>query len=192
MKKYVVITNVWGKKYNNHGYFVDTFKEEREYFDTMDEVNEYVSLFENICSDYKIPTCCAWNDETSYTFKDPDEHLWGYVIGNTEKLSIVKWGGIKMYNIKKSTKKLYLRDYVFRGPDEIPENYKWDEGEYEGWLQFRWGDGKNAVGYVEKKAKKPKMVKQDDFVENDPAYDFSDEIEDMYAKIDERLKLSKY
>lgn len=29
-----------------------------------------------------------------------------------------------------------------------------DEGEYDGWLQFRWGDGKNAIGYKEKKEKR--------------------------------------
>ena len=41
--------------------------------------------------------------------------------------------------------KLSDLDFFFRGPSEIPENYKWDTGEYEGWLQFRWGDGKNAI-----------------------------------------------
>ena len=41
--------------------------------------------------------------------------------------------------------KLEELDFFFRGPSEIPPDYKWDEGEYEGWLQFRWGDGKNAI-----------------------------------------------
>jgi len=41
--------------------------------------------------------------------------------------------------------KLAELDFFFRGPSEIPEDYKWDTGEYEGWLQFRWGDGKNAI-----------------------------------------------
>lgn len=36
-------------------------------------------------------------------------------------------------------------DFFFRGPSEIPPNYEWDEGEFQGWLQFRWGDGKNAI-----------------------------------------------
>ena len=41
--------------------------------------------------------------------------------------------------------KLQELDFFFRGPSEIPPDYKWDIGEYEGWLQFRWGDGKNAI-----------------------------------------------
>ena len=41
--------------------------------------------------------------------------------------------------------KLEKMDFFFRGPDEVPKDYKWDEGEYKGWLQFRWGDGKNAI-----------------------------------------------
>jgi hypothetical protein len=32
---------------------------------------------------------------------------------------------------------------------EIPSGYKWDDGEYEGWLQFRWGNGKNSVEFGE-------------------------------------------
>lgn len=41
--------------------------------------------------------------------------------------------------------KLAELDFFFRGPGEVPEDYKWDDGEYEGWLQYRWGDGKNAL-----------------------------------------------
>lgn len=41
--------------------------------------------------------------------------------------------------------KLNELDFFFRGPNEVPPDYKWDDGEYDGWLQFRWGDGKNAI-----------------------------------------------
>lgn len=41
--------------------------------------------------------------------------------------------------------KLAELDFFFRGPLEVPENYNWDIGEYDGWLQFRWGDGKNKI-----------------------------------------------
>ena len=65
----------------------------------------------------------------------------------------------------KKTNRLYIKDYVFRGENEIPKNYHWDDGEYEGWLQFRWGDGKNAIDYVEPtKTEKPK--EQEDVIEN--------------------------
>jgi hypothetical protein len=50
------------------------------------------------------------------------------------------------YDINNRLSKL---DFFFRGPHEVPEDYKWDTGEYEGWLQFRWGDGKNAITYGE-------------------------------------------
>ncbi len=43
--------------------------------------------------------------------------------------------------------KLELKDIFFRGNNEVPEDYQWDSGEYEGWLQYRWGDGKNAINY---------------------------------------------
>jgi hypothetical protein len=34
---------------------------------------------------------------------------------------------------------------LFRGNNEIPNDYKWDDGEYIGWLQYRWGNGLNAI-----------------------------------------------
>ena len=55
----------------------------------------------------------------------------------------------------KSNKDLYFLDEYFCGPSEVPKDYDWDDGEYEGWLQFRWGDGKNAIGYTEPKKGKP-------------------------------------
>ena len=53
------------------------------------------------------------------------------------------------------TNKLAKLDFFFRGPYEVPEDYKWDTGEYEGWLQFRWGDGKNAIIYGEEQKETP-------------------------------------
>lgn len=50
--------------------------------------------------------------------------------------------------LKRDPKKfLYYKklDEYFRRDDEIPENYKWDDGEYDGWLQYRWGDGRNKI-----------------------------------------------
>lgn len=42
-------------------------------------------------------------------------------------------------------KNLKMYDDHFRKPGEIPDGYEFDSGEYEGWLQYRWGDGKNAI-----------------------------------------------
>lgn len=187
MRKYIVITNIWGKKYNIYGSLVDTFREEREYFATMAQVNEYVALFEAICADYKIPESVKDGKETLYMPKRDGERVWGYVIGDTENNSILRFGGIKMYNINKNSPKLRVKDYIFRQPDEIPHGYKWDEGEYEGWLQYRWGDGKNAVGYIEKERSKPKKEKHEDFEEIET--DYIDEIENMYAKLSDRERI---
>lgn len=67
-----------------------------------------------------------------------------------------------------------------------------DDGEYEGWLQFRWGDRKNALDYVE--PEKPKKTPDDivDFIEDeDPWFesehdDDCDEIEAAFKKIEEK------
>ena len=44
-----------------------------------------------------------------------------------------------------SSNSLSIKDQLFRGDDEIPKDYKWDDGEYAGWLQYRWGNGLNAI-----------------------------------------------
>lgn len=54
----------------------------------------------------------------------------------------------------KEIRPLMLKDYFFRKKDEVPNSYSWDYGEYEGWLQYRWGDGKNALDYQAPKINK--------------------------------------
>ncbi len=199
MKKYIVLTNIWGKKRSIYfGKLMDVFKEEKEEFDTMEEVNEYVSLFEGVCSQYEMPekkqneyrgreiVKDKLGRNYHYEFTNDDQRLWGYVIADTENLSIVRWGGIEMMNINKRMNKLELKDRLFRGPDEIPNNYKWDNGEYAGWLQFRWGDGKNAIGYVE--PKKEIKEKDDEVIELDD-YSFTDEIEQEFLDKEEKERL---
>lgn len=199
MKKYIVITNIWGKKRSIYfGTLMDVFKEEKEEFDTMEEVNEYVSLFEGVCSQYEMPekkqneyrgreiVKDKLGRSYHYEFTNDEQRLWGYVIADTENLSIVRWGGFEMLNINKRMNKLELKDRLFRGPDEIPKNYKWDNGEYEGWLQFRWGDGKNAIGYVE--PKKEIKEKDDKVIELDD-YSFTDEIEQEFLDKEEKERL---
>lgn len=199
MKKYIVLTNIWGKKRSIYfGTLMDVFKEEKEEFDTMEEVNEYVSLFEGVCSQYKMPekkqneyrgreiVKDKLGRNYHYEFTNDDQRLWGYVIADSENLSVIRWGGIEMMNINKRMNKLELKDRLFRGPDEIPKNYKWDNGEYAGWLQFRWGDGKNAIGYVE--PKKEIKEKDDKVIELDD-YSFTDEIEQEFLDKEEKERL---
>jgi hypothetical protein len=68
---------------------------------------------------------------------------------NCKFVKIVNGLKNKAYSLSKNPK---LEDYdvFFRGEDEIPTDYQWDaRGEYDGWLQFRWGDKKNTLDYVE-------------------------------------------
>ena len=213
MKRYIVVTNVWGKKWNIfHTGLKDYINEEREELDTMEEVNDYVNLFEGVYKDT--------NDKPS--LKEPFE-VWGYVVGDTNQFKFVKWGGTGMKHISKGVRgnckklvkpvpfsnvkfgeafhyafhnfdsrmnSLYNKDYVFRGKDEIPVNYRWDNGEYEGWLQFRWGDGTNAVGYVkENKSKKHDPI---DELNDELINEYRDEeIENSFLKEEDKEKLKR-
>ena len=189
MKRYVIVTNIWGRV---------AFKEEKEQFDTKEELDEYIKLFEGVCSQYQEPEinlktgARKWN-----SFNEKNERYWGYVCGDSQKRKVLKWGGKGLQNINKNSNILRIYDYIFREEGEIPKDYKWDNGEYEGWLQYRWGDGKNAVGYVEKK--KPKSEKKVNESINEPINepiddfndDFAEELEEKYDKYEEseRIKL---
>lgn len=187
MKKYLVVTNLWGKKKRSFwAELSDVFREEREEFDTKQEAEEYISLFEAFCKTYDKPEIkekCGKNDifpnRIFYKFEKPTERAWGYVLGDTETCMPIRWGGMSMYNISKKDDILRIKDYLFRGKDEIPQNYKWDNGEYEGWLQFRWGDRKNAIDYVEP----PKKKHIEDIAE-----DHSEAYERINREMDERQR----
>ena len=58
-----------------------------------------------------------------------------------------------------------MKDYYLREPGEIPEDFKFScHAEYDGWLQYRWGNHMNAVDYVApSKPKKTKKVIGFDF-----------------------------
>ena len=45
MKKYLVVTNIWGKKEVTMWLSKDVFSEEREYFDTLEEAKDFGNLF---------------------------------------------------------------------------------------------------------------------------------------------------
>lgn len=203
MKKYLVVTNIWGKKEVTMWLSRDVFEEEREYFDTIEEAKDFAWLFKEYASvfpnpkkkeisyyDKKFLSASSKNKATYDAFK-PGERLWGYVIADTEKCTVLEWGGLCMYNIYKKMDVRIIKDNLFRGEDEIPKDYKWDDGEYEGWLQFRWGDGKNAVGYVE--PEKPKKIKDEGDEEQYEGdfFDENDEIENSFLKEEDREKLKR-
>lgn len=213
MKKYLVVTNIWGKKEITMWFSRDVFEEEKEYFDTLDEAKDFALLFKEYASVYPNPEKKTWDNyfgkENKYysvktklaynTFK-PGEMLWGYVICDTEECKVLEWGGLCMYHIHKKMDQRQVKDYLFRGEDEIPKDYVWDDDEYEGWLQYRWGDGKNALDYVEpEKPKKPEKVcnisegyTPEEFTEvlNDMSKEY-EEIENSFLKDEDKEKLKR-
>ena len=77
------------------------------------------------------------------------------------------------YNTCKSiNSSMSNKDYFFRDTDICPDEYIWKEGEYNGWLQFKWGDGKNAINYV--KPQKQKIKKVQNIVKEDEELNVGD------------------
>ena len=103
--------------------------------------------------------------------EDPNKITW--IIGDLKKERFIGIGGEvtflyknKVYiypkgGLKRLNSDLQLLDLTFRKPGEIPEGYKWDEGEYAGWLQYRWGDGKNAIQHKPVKRLHTPMTKEE-------------------------------
>lgn len=211
MKRYVIITNIWGKKpkgrrrftwdIKESGYYPDFFESEKQEFDTKEELDEFINVFKEYCSTFKLPECIKDIISEKYPgykrWGGPDERLYGYVYGDRETMKLV-WGGYKLKDYNPGTDKRVMYDLLFRGPNEIPEKYMWDDGEYEGWLQYRWGDGKNAVGYVEEKKPKKKQKKEEhiveesdekEYIESDFDVSFGQEIEDAFLRKEEKEKI---
>ena len=126
---------------------------------------------------------------------------WGYIVLDFELCQIIRIGGYGFYtsnyfplakNIRTSiidkmkvANTAECRDYFFRDVDKVPDDYEFDTGEYEGWLQFRWGDGKNAIDYVAPpKQKKPKIEKSEIEEIDDEDYNYeADLIEDKFTDL---------
>lgn len=147
-KRYAVIFNKWSL-YKN----IKNITE----FDTMNEVDDEVNLIEEMYADTPRP-----EPKLGYSrFKDTNvsyyrwcapswgEAFWGYLVVDFQNEKIIKWGhdGLRMY--KSHTDPRKLKDWLFRGENEIPKDYKWKPYEYDGWLQYRWGNGLNAIKYGE-------------------------------------------
>lgn len=152
--KYCVIFNTWTE-------IPESFSCTE--FDTIDDAMEEAKLLNKMYCNTPKPVKVysktgkhkdgkGWRYE-NYDWDFSNSRIfWGYVV-----LDMINYKFIKIVNglnnrIYSLSSKPTLRDYdiFFRGEDEIPANYQWDiRGEYDGWLQFRWGDGKNAIDYIE-------------------------------------------
>lgn len=108
-----------------------------------------------------------------------------YTVGGdvTEKITKIP------YVVDRKTDRKRVMDLFFRTEEDVPIDYIWDAGEYEGWLQFKWGDGKNAVGYV--KPEKPTIIEDnnsdDNFDENDVFDEYIDRNEEIAITLEDQL-----
>lgn len=149
-KRYMVIFEKWNK--NN-------FHEDKTEYDTIEEVQEELNLLEEVYADTPRPKSeyrygygrCRKNAHIEYLWDEPymKEALWGYVVLDFEKEEVIKWGHDQLKYVKKTDDIRRTKDRFFLKEGEIPSGYKWDNGEYEGWLQFRWGNGRNSVEFGE-------------------------------------------
>lgn len=153
-KRYMVIFNKWNKH---------KFHEDKTEYDTLAEAIEEANLLEMAYADTPRPKSetryqrriingrVDWHSRsyayTDYIWGEPymEEALWGYVIIDFEKEEVIKWGHDQLKFVKKNDDIRRIKDRFFLREGEIPSGYKWDNGEYEGWLQFRWGNGRNSV-----------------------------------------------
>lgn len=147
-KRYMVIFEKWGRV---------EFHEDKTEYDTLAEAMEETQLLEEFYADTPSPKKLSrYNWRTGrntyyHEWDEPylDEYLWGYVILDFEEERVVKWGHDQLKFVSKNEDIRKVKDRFFRKEGEVPEGYKWDDGEYEGWLQFRWGNGRNSVEFGE-------------------------------------------
>lgn len=136
------------------------------FFNSEEEIKEETKMIMDMyCSTprpYKKNVGSKWYKKYELVFEE-GSFYWGYVIFDfeTDTYRFFHDGAViplskPRYNYKKyindcivinsKSNKLLIKDYFLRKPGEIDPDYKFKNGEYDGWLQFRWGDGKNVIG----------------------------------------------
>ena len=145
--------------------FTDLFRScDITFYNTKDEALEEIELIKQVYKNVERPTKKGQkldgrkNNYVQNTFNFGDnQYFYGWVLVDfeNEKFTIGKDGvrikckesnnSVFCFNINNKTDNLKIKDILFRKPNEVSFNYPWDNGEYEGWLRFRWGDGKNKI-----------------------------------------------
>ena len=173
-KRFMVIFSMWGKSPSARDmrglYNLKEYAHSETEFDTESEWKEEVRLIEKVYADTPRPyevekEGSKWHNKI-WEF-EINSRFWGYLVLDFVKERVVKVGGDGIYEYHKNgigswrsgAVSLRMLDEFFRGENEIPKNYVFDTGEYEGWLQYRWGDGKNAITRDNKKVRTKKVVK---------------------------------
>ena len=202
-KRFVLLFSEYWREYDHskrsHPYTEKYISSWHEY-NTLEEAMEEISLIKEVYGNQICPKPRFVDlDECKFLEKGGDitngGKWWGYLLLDYEKERAIKSGGHgyldnyrihshSSYNKESETirnnKDLKFLDKYFRKPGEVPEKYEWDNGEYKGWLQFRWGDGKNAIGYEE--PEKPKVIKEKEDPVEVPMDDLDLEIEEIIRK----------
>jgi len=156
------------------------------FFDSLEDLKEeermIIEMYRSVPKPYRHNIGTKWNKKYELVFEE-GSFYWGYIILDFETDTInyyhdgcvIPWTKPK-YDYKKyvndciqinsKSDKLFIKDLFFRKPNEIDPNYKFQTGEYDGWLQFRWGDGKNAIG-VYKPEEENKIKKHSNYKPKD-------------------------
>jgi len=150
-KRYVVIFNI----FRDH---LET-RNITEY-DTLGEALEEARLLNIYYQDTPKPQKDRSKHQSGrlgyqWIYPTAESRWWGYLVLDMKDAKLLKVGGAGMYisylrTLGKKEFDLQWTDRFFRDPSEIPDGYLWDDPEeYDGWLQYRWGDGKNSLTYKE-------------------------------------------
>lgn len=159
-KRYVLIFNIWdNKKCSKSITQYDTIEEVKEEYMFINE------LYANTPRPQRIPKEIIYRGryhkkEYNISYED-GARFWGYIIIDYDKNEIIKIHNDGLLDFEGRTITLRMKDFYLRKPGEIPEDYNFEcDAEYEGWLQYRWGNRMNAVDYVAppKPQKKPKNL----------------------------------
>lgn len=147
-KRYVLIFNIWDNK---------KCSKSITQYDTIEEVKEEYMFINELYANTPRPKRIPKEDNYRRRYGKKEYNIsyeggarfWGYIIIDYDKNEIIKIHNDGLLDFEGKTITLRMKDFYLRKPGEIPEDYTFEcNAEYEGWLQYRWGNRKNAVDYV--------------------------------------------
>lgn len=198
--RYVILFNTF-TEYFRKSYSVSEYNDKEECLKECVELNELYkfhnlpTISEELVETYK--TKYGRKQKSNKIVKKYDfsnnKTWWGYIVLDFEKCLIIKVGGYGFFvpnklciSKLKNANTPENRDFFFRNTDEVPDNYKWDgNDEYQGWLRFKWGDGKNAINYIE--PPKEKKINIEDFGYDIETEGLDDCLNNNYEQIEQRF-----
>ena len=156
-------------------------------YDTLDQVREEIKLINTFYNStpspervYKTSYHSKYDkDGFKYVFENGAK-FWGWALMDFEKCQFTEvggqglYGGVSRFLKKKDLNTPKLLDYYFRDTSVVPDDYEFKPYEYDGWLRYRWGDGKNALNY-----KKPEKQERPGVTE---LREYWDEVDEVYKQ----------